>query len=134
SEVKDVAVVEGTPAVPVLPDSSSEERYGAAWPCRASSSAPSPSTRKTTYDGASGRTSPRSTSSRGRPSARDTAGRTSASERSPYAGSENSADDPAPDDPAPDRPVLTRASAPTARRRTRGARRPRPPPRPPRRR
>ena len=79
----EVAVVEGTPAVPVAPPSRSEERYGAAWACRASSSAPMPSTRKTTYDGADGSSSPPGWPSRRVPSARATAGTTSAKERSP---------------------------------------------------
>ena len=56
-EVRLVAVVDGTPAVAMDSGPSSEERYGAAWACDARRSAPRPSTRKTTYAGAEGRSS-----------------------------------------------------------------------------
>ena len=54
SEVRLVAVVDGTPAVPVSLPSSSAARNGATCRWRWIRRAPSPSTRKTTYDGASG--------------------------------------------------------------------------------
>src|SRR6185295_12572425 len=48
SEVRLVAVVDGTPAVTTLSGVCSEDRYGAAWAWAARRSAPRPSTRNTT--------------------------------------------------------------------------------------
>ena len=58
SELRLVAVVDGTPAVPGAWRPISEARYGAASAYRSSSRAPRPSTRNTTYAGASGSTRP----------------------------------------------------------------------------
>src|SRR4051794_32640588 len=89
SDVRLVAVVEGTPEVPVASGVSKEDRYGAAWACPASRPARRPPTRKTTYAGPCGGASaggsvdqpgPRA------PSANATAGSTSASDLPPYAG------------------------------------------------
>ena len=85
SEVRLVAVVDGTPAVPasLLGEQRGEERRRVARG-GASSSAPSPSTRKTTYDGASReRQAGRRLVRADGPSAAATAGTTSPSERSP---------------------------------------------------
>ena len=66
---------------------SSAERNGAAWAWRRSSSAPRPSTRNTTYDGAGGQRRAGRSSPIELPSAAATAGTTSPSERWWYAGS-----------------------------------------------
>src|SRR3954447_10193186 len=92
SDVRLVAVVDGTPEVPAASGVSNEDRYGAASACAASRSAPSPSTRKTTYAGPCGRTSAGCSAGQPgtrAPSANATAGRTSASDLPPYAGSTN---------------------------------------------
>jgi hypothetical protein len=83
SEVRLVAVVDGTPAVATDSDVSREDRYGAACAYDARRSAPSPSTRKTTYAGAGGRSSVAALPGGAEPSAIETAGRTSARERDP---------------------------------------------------
>ncbi len=91
SEVRLVAVVDGTPAVPGAESASSEERYGAVAAYRSSSREPSPSTRNSTYAGASGSTSPVGAASTSLPRARPIAGTTSPSPRWPYAGSTKAA-------------------------------------------
>ncbi len=89
SEVRLVAVVDGTPAVPGAESASSDDRYGAVPAYRSSSCEPRPSTRNRTYAGASGSTRPVGAARASLPSARPIAGTTSPSPRWPYAGSMN---------------------------------------------
>ena len=86
SELRLVAVVDGTPAVPGSWVASSEERYGAASAWRCSSRAPSPSTRNNDVRRRLGQHERGRRRASGRcltPIAAPTAGTTSTSERLP---------------------------------------------------
>ncbi len=91
NDVRLVAVVDGTPAVAglLLGEQRGEVRRGVRV-ALAAARRPSPSTRKTTYDGGVGQDQPATAASPiEQPSAAATAGTTSPSDRCRYAGSTN---------------------------------------------